>query len=111
MDKTYELKRTEHVQIKHPKGGLDQRFCSALLTFRAVGPQNVPPMLVFPLQPFKERKGREVIKVDPFRATNKVTRNEQKEYDNRVVVVFDPTMLASIDVMVPLPNTLEIIQE
>src|SRR6185437_7275039 len=54
MDKTYEHKGTKFVQIKQPKGCLDQRQCSVLLTFRAVAPQNVRPVLIFPLEPYKE---------------------------------------------------------
>ena len=40
MTNTYDDVKTQHVQIKFPKGSGDQRFCSGLLTFRAVCPQN-----------------------------------------------------------------------
>ena len=83
----------------NPKGSLDQRQCSGLLTFRAVGPQNVKPMLIFPLQPKKERIGKKVVERDPTRGSNKRTNDERTTYDPRVVVVFDPTMLASVGVM------------
>src|SRR6185437_13404941 len=99
-ESTYEFVGTERVQISQPKGSLDQRQCSGLLTFRAVGPQNVPPILVFPLQPHKTRdNNREVIAVDHLRGTNIVTEEERKEYDPRVVVVYDPSMIANVSVM------------
>src|SRR6185437_11523795 len=99
-NQTYEVIGTERVQIAQPKGSLDQRQCSALLTFRAVGPQNVPPVLVFPLQPYKIRdSNREVIDVDPFRGSNVVTEEERKQYDPRVAVVYDPSMVANVTVM------------
>ena len=59
-DQTYEEKGTERVQIKQPKGSLDQRQCSGLLTFRAVGPQNVKPILIFPSNRTNKKKARQL---------------------------------------------------
>ena len=56
----YEDKGSEGVQIKQPKGSLDQRQCSGLLTFRATALQNVKPILIFPLAPYKIRKMRKL---------------------------------------------------
>lgn len=61
--------------------------------FRADGPQNIK-------RPYKDRKKDEVVRVDPFRATNKVTAKEREDHGERIVVVYDPkTIAASEEVM------------
>src|SRR6185437_13414411 len=60
-DRTYDDVGAEPVHVKQPKGSLDQRFCSGILTSRAVGPQNVKPMLIFPLTPYKIKNQKKVV--------------------------------------------------
>lgn len=87
LDKTYDDIGAEQAQIKQPKGALDQRWCSVILTFRAVAPQNVKPMLIFPLQPYKKKSHGDIEYIDPSRPTNVVIEEEMKKYDPRVEVV------------------------
>lgn len=82
--------------IKTPKVDVTKRMCTLQPTFRAEGPQNVKPAIIFRLKPKIVNKA--TFKIDVTKPADSRIHAELHKYDKRVTVYFDPKAYACADV-------------